>query len=745
MRALLLRLSRCLAPPLIAWLWCATLGDAAPPPDASTPTEEHFERHVRPLLVQRCHECHGPDSQWAGLRLDSSAGLEAGGDGGPAVRPGDAAASLLYQRLASDDPDFRMPPPDAGPPLTADQLQAVAQWIDAGASWPAPLASEPSAAAATSHWAFQPVGNPALPSVRDAAWIRTPIDRFVLARLEAAGLKPSPEADRATLVRRVTYDLTGLPPTAEEVAAFVHDARPDAYEALIDRLLDSPRYGEHWGRHWLDVARYSDAKGYVDLGECKQFVHSAHYRDWVIRAFQEDLPYDCFIMLQLAADQAAPDDPAALAAMGFLTLGRRFLGNAPDILDDRIDVIARGLLGLTVGCARCHDHKYDPIPTQDYYSLYGVLQNSLERFVPLPRPADAEPPSAEFVAGLAEREQAQRELVARERSDAERRMRERLADYLLAQRELDKYPEQSFVQLSSKDELLPGIVRRWEVLLKQAELRGDPVFAAWIAYARLTDAEFAAQAPATTAQLQQAAPPLNPRVAAAFRTPPASATEAAARYQALLAEVEAQWNAACQAAAAAQRPAPTALDDPADEQLRQAFFGPASPCVIPDESIVHTDYLWDFPTRQALWKAQNELETWLLSAPTAAPYAVALVDRPHPIEAFLFRRGDPARKGEAVPRQFLAALAGPERRPFAVGSGRLELAQAIASPANPLTARVWVNRVWLHHFGVGLVATPSDFGLRAAPPSHPELLDWLAARLVEHGWRSKPLHREILL
>jgi len=708
--------------------------------------ESLFETVVRPLLVDRCGGCHGPRTQWASLRLDSRSAALAGGDGGPAIVPGDAGASLLLARVATVDLDQRMPPLDEGPALSAEQVVAIRDWIAAGAPWPADAAT-PSPAAdevARLHWAFQPVRRPKPPAVAGDSWSRGPIDRFVLARLRAAGLEPSSEADPATLIRRATYDLTGLPPTAEEVEAFVADSSSDAYASLIDRLLASPRYGEHWARHWLDVARYSDTKGYVDVGEGNRFVHSAHYRDWVIDAFQQDLPYDTFVRLQLAADQLAGEDRGRLAAMGFLTLGRRFLGNTPDIIDDRIDVTMRGLLGLTVGCARCHDHKYDPIAIRDYYGLYGVFQNCTERVEDLPPAGDAPAPSG-FAAERAQRQRALDELTTKHRALGNARLRHRLADYLLAQRSLDRFPEQSFVQLSSPDDLLPALVRRWEVLLKRAELLRDPVFSAWTAYAKLDDADFAARACEVAPRLAAGPPAWNRRVAAAFREPPASITDVAARYADLLAVVEVRWEAACAEARCGGRPEPTALPNPDDEELRQAFFGPASPCVIPDEPLSQTDYFWDFPTRQALWKAHKELETVLLTAAEAAPCAVVLADRRPLVEPQVFRRGNPADKGEVVPRQFLRVLAGDSPRPFAQGSGRLELADAIVAADNPLTPRVWANRVWLHHFGAGLVESPSDFGVRSPAPSHPELLDWLAALLRDGGWSTKTLHREIML
>ena len=528
-------------------------------------------------------------------------------------------------------------------------------------------------------------------------------------------------------------------------STFVKDPSPDAYERLVDRLLESPRYGEQWGRYWLDVARYSDTKGYVYEREERNFVHSSLYRDWVIRAFNADLPFDRFVLLQLAADQVAPDDPASLAAMGFLTLGRRFLGVTPDIIDDRIDVVGRGLLGLSIGCARCHDHKYDPIPTADYYSLYGVFQSSIEKQVPIPRQPDVPPPSEEFVKALRERWEKLQETTALRRAEANARIRTRLKDYLLAQRDLDKYPELAFNQLTSKDDLIPGIVRRWQAFLGVAEKTGDPVFAAWIAYNRLSDEDFLTQAAEVTQQLQTDREKLNSRIADAFVEPPESAAEVANRYVEVFDKVDQQWKSLCDAAKSNKLPPPTALPDASDEALRQVLYGDNSPCVIPDEPIVTTEPYWDLETVTELWKLQGEFDRWLLQSPGTIPYAVVLTDRQSPVEPQVFKRGNPANKADVVPRQFLGIIAGPNRKPFAHGSGRLEMAQAIVDPNNPLTARVWVNRVWQHHFGSGLVATPSDFGMRASPPTHPELLDWLASEFVAQGWSTKALHRILML
>jgi mono/diheme cytochrome c family protein len=730
-----------------AWLAAIVLQPAAPLiAVAEDPAAlELFERSVRPLLVERCVQCHGDKKQWASLRLDSRAALLTGGDGGPAIVPGDADASELLARVIATDDSVRMPPPEAGPPLAADDVVAIRQWISLGAPWPASPVPVEDAMARKNHWAFQPVAVPHVPAVAEQQGVRNPVDSFVRHALEAAGLGHAAEADRRSLLRRVSYDLTGLPPTAEEVDAFVADDADGAYERAVERLLASPRYGEQWARHWLDVARYADTKGYVYGREERFFVHSAAYRDWVIRAFNEDLPYDRFVLLQLAADQAAVEDPAALAALGFLTVGRRFLGVGPDIIDDRIDVVGRGLLGLTVACARCHDHKYDPIPTADYYSLYGVFKNCVEQQVPLPRPPGVAPPTSEIEAELAERRRKLADFLAAQRAEAASRNRSRLAEYLLAQRHLEDYPEETFAQITDKNDLLPGIVRRWEAFLTAAERDNSPIFIPWIRLAQLDEAAFAVAAASLCRDWQQDDSGVNRRVAQILEPPPANLKEAAERYAALFVAVDSEWQALCAAARETGQPEPTAFGDAASEAIRQALHAQTFPCTIPDEPVANTEFLWDTKTLEEIWKHQSAVDRWIIDHPEAAPTAVVLADRAMLVEPQIFRRGNAAMKGAFVPRQFLGVVSGTERRPFSRGSGRLEMAEAVVSPDNPLTARVWVNRVWMHHFGTGLVATPSDFGLRAPPPSHPELLDWLAREFMAHGWSTKWLQRTIVL
>ncbi|HWA98149.1 MAG TPA: DUF1549 domain-containing protein, partial [Pirellulales bacterium] len=354
--------------------------------ELSRDQEDFFEKRIRPMLVEHCVSCHGAEAQEAGLRLDTRDFMLRGIEGAPVAVPGDPTKSRLIE-VTRYDGSVQMPPDGK---LSEDEFNMLVTWVKMGLPWPDHGAPAPASGAPTKdpkqgyaqsraeHWAFQPIRRPAPPDVKNTKWCATPIDRFIAARLEQHSLAPSKPADPRTLLRRVTFDLTGLPPTADELDAFAADPSPAAYARAVERLLASPAYGERWARHWLDVARYADTKGYVFTQESR-YPYAYTYRDYVIRAFNSDLPYNQFVLEQLAAD-LLPDqsDQQKLAALGYLTVGRRFGNNINDIIDDRIDVVGRGLMGLTVGCARCHDHKYDPIATDDYYSLYGVFASCTE-------------------------------------------------------------------------------------------------------------------------------------------------------------------------------------------------------------------------------------------------------------------------------------------------------------------------------------------------------------------------------
>lgn len=709
---------------------------------------DFFESSVRPVLVERCTACHGATKQSGGLRVDSLAALLKGGDSGPAIVPGQPQQSLLMKAVQRSE-ELAMPPEES---LSAVQVAALQQWVAQGAAWPADMNVLPSREdrSAADHWAFQPVENPPVPVLSEEQhWVQTPVDAFILQELQEAGLQPAPKADRRMLLRRASYAITGLPPTPQAIADFVNDQSDDAWQRQVDQLLASPGYGEHWGRHWLDVARYADTKGYVYAREERFWVHAWAYRDWVIQALNQDLPYDRFLLLQLAADQVADRDSGDLAAMGFLTLGRRFLGLKHDIIDDRIDVVTRGTMGLTVSCARCHDHKYDPIPTTDYYALYGVFDSCAVQLMPLKPDSDAGQTDA-GVKVAAEVEE-KRKLLLDERRDrcdaASNQIRDRVAEYLRAQTELHKYPPAGFDQIITAQDLHPRIVSRWQTWLYNADRRQDAVFRAWHAFQEIPEADFSTLAPTVTKQLAGLSiEQLNPVVAASFATPPASFSEVVDRYAKLLTQIHQDWTTAVQTAKAADQARPERLSNDAHEQIRQVLYGPGSPCVIPNEHIANIEELFPSAVVNELWKRQNELDRLILNSEPALPYATALVDRMVATDPRVFRRGNEAILGEPVERRFLTLFADSQQQPsaFHTGSGRRELADAIIDPENPLTARVIVNRAWMHVFGKGLVLTPSDFGLRAERPSHPELLDWLTHWFVDNGWSLKKLHRLLL-
>lgn len=371
-------------PPRLLELTCLALLLAAVPAIAAEPTAEQlrfFETRIRPVLVDRCQKCHGPEKEWGNLRVDSREALLSGGDRGPSIVPGSPDESLLIRAVRRIDEDIAMPEKDEK--LSDEQIADLEAWISDGAHFPAAKPDDKKKYRDPKHWAFQPVVDPELPEVKDAAWVRSPLDRFVLAKLEAAGLKPAPPADKRTLIRRATFDLTGLPPTPEEVAAFLADDESQAFARLVDRLLDSPAYGERWGRHWLDVARYADSNG-LDENICHG--NAWRYRDYVVASFNRDKPYRQFVQEQLAGDLLPASDDAIrgeqLIATGFLSIGPKVLAEVDetkmqmDIVDEQIDTVGRAFLGLTFGCARCHDHKFDPIETADYYGLAGIFKST---------------------------------------------------------------------------------------------------------------------------------------------------------------------------------------------------------------------------------------------------------------------------------------------------------------------------------------------------------------------------------
>jgi hypothetical protein len=683
---------------------------------------EFFESKIRPLLVENCYQCHSAQAERlkGGLLLDTKDGVLKGGDSGPALVPGDPDKSLLIKAVRYTSDDLKMPPKNKK--LSAEQIADLEAWVKMGAPDPrtgAP-ASGKAAGAEKKHWAFQPIKSPAIPAVKNSRWIQSPADAFILSALEKKQIAPNPQADKRTLIRRAAFDLLGLPPKPEEVDEFLADKSPEAFARVVERYLNSPHYGERWARYWLDIARYADTKGYV-FEEERRYPFAYTYRDYVIRAFNDDLPFDQFIIEQIAADLLPlGDDKRPLAALGFLTLGRRFLNNQPDIIDDRIDVVTRGMLGLTVTCARCHDHKFDPIPTKDYYSLYGVFASSSEPGTkPLLGSTALPPQYPEYLKELEKREKELKDFRESKEAEVRAKLHSQVGDYLLVVHDSAKGDGEKKESLARQRKLSPNVAQRWKSSLETWSKEPHPIFAPWFA---ICDGK---EIPTNG---------LNPLVAQAFSEPVKSPKDAAEKYNALFAQIDKQWTELKGSA--------KALPDANAEALRQILYAPDAPCNVEGQTLAR---LLDTPAQQKLRALRRKVDELDATHPGAPPRAMALVDNANPSNPHVFVRGNANNQGPEVPRQFLALLAGENRKPFQKGSGRLELAQAIASRDNPLTARVIVNRVWMYHFGTPLVRTTSDFGLRSEPPTHPELLDYLADRFMREGWSLKKLHRWLML
>ncbi|MSU57464.1 MAG: DUF1553 domain-containing protein [Pedosphaera sp.] len=731
--------------------WCLVLGASLCRAVEPTPEQaEFFESKIRPVFAEHCYSCHSEKAEKVkgGLRLDTRDALLKGGTTGPVIVPGDPEASLLIKAVRYTDPDLQMPPKDKK--LSAEQIAALEAWVKMGAPDPrVPTGPKPLTdvtEAKRRHWAFQPVTKPSPPAVRNPRWIKTSVDNFVLAKLEQKKLKPAPAADRRTLIRRVTYDLIGLPPTPDEVEAFVKDARPDAYARLVDRLLASPHYGERWGRYWLDLARYADTRGYLAGGEERRYAFSYTYRDYVVRALNEDKPYDKFLLEQIAADRLElGDDKRPLAALGFLTLGRRFLNNQNDIIDDRLDVVTRGTLGLTVTCARCHDHKFDPIPSRDYYALHGVFASTEEPGeLPLLGPLRE---SSEYQDYLKQKENIRKEIaefeqkeIAKFRND----LRENIGDYLLAAHDVVKLEDQArFDTFAGEHKVIPTVLRRWMAELDKRRTNSDAIFAPWFELAALSETEIATNLPVRLAGFTADPARANPAVAKALAGQVTnSLAQVVAAYSKLFRDVDSEWKTSLESAAKENKPAPTALPDVSREAVRQLLYAENAPPNL-TEAEVRTMHGRRLGEGAAPMRNRISALDWTHAG--APPRAMAMADRATPGDSHVFLRGNPGNPGPVAPRQFLEVLSGPRPVPLTNGSGRLDLARAIASPANPLTARVFVNRVWLHHFGAGLVSTPGDFGVRTEAPLQRELLDYLAAEFVAGHWSLKQLHRLMVL
>ncbi|MCX6598455.1 MAG: PSD1 and planctomycete cytochrome C domain-containing protein [Acidobacteria bacterium] len=639
---------------------------------------EFFEMKVRPVLAGKCYACHS-NSRMGGLDLTSREAALKGGNSGAAVVPGKPGESLLIAAVSHSHAKLKMPPAGKLPDTEVADLRA---WVEAGAVWPEraskdlpPPAEYRISAEQRAYWAFQPVK-------------RTPsgsIDSLWLGLLNAKGLKPNPSADRRTLIRRATIDLLGLPPDPASVEAFVADKSPDAWPKLIDKLLASPQYGERWGRYWLDVARYSDDQ----LASQFEIPHPSafRYRDWVINAFNRDMPYDTFVKAQFAGDLIKGQEKNLAAGTGFFAL-------SPEQQDDRVDAATRGFLGLTVACAQCHDHKFDPIPTTDYYSLLGIFSSTEKDEYPLADP-----------------------VIVQAFKDHEKRLADKRKELLDVQNAHAKELAKIFAHDTARylraiegtapvGDLDAGVLERWRTYLKQ-KTHEHPFLKSH-----------------------------NPD-----------------QLQTLVLEVLAEKEK---------------VDDENHIRLgsnpNRGDLSSADLLSLPRDK----HYLWRdlFQEKRAsvLYFKDRDLDRFL-SAPVLArvetlrqqvkkledslperyPFLQTLSDVKEPKDIRVRIRGSADNLGQVATRRMLAILAKPEAGRFMQGSGRLELAEQIASKDNPLTARVMANRIWQGHFGRGLVGTSSNFGKLGETPSNPQLLDYLAGQLMDQGWSVKKLHREIML
>ncbi|MBI1178858.1 DUF1549 domain-containing protein [bacterium] len=678
---------------------------------------DFFETKIRPLFADNCYKCHSQSGGKVkgGLELDWKGGWQKGGDSGEAViKPGDPANSLLIKAIHYTDPDLQMPPKNQK--LTDEQIAALESWVKMGA--PDPRTEQPSetpkvtAPSGKDHWSFESLKNPTPPQVKDSAWIHNDIDRFVLAKLEANGIHPNPVADKRTLIRRAYYDLIGLPPTPEQVDAFLADGSTNAFESVVDQLLASPHYGERWGRHWLDVARYSDTKGQFKRNrETSLYPYAWTYRDYVINAFNEDKPYNEFILEQLAADQLGfKKDDSRLAALGFLTVGDHFNGMVNDIINDRIDVTTKAFLGLTVSCARCHDHKFDPIPTADYYSLYGVFSNSVEpNDAPVVEQDGTPAEQRDYDAKHRQMESRLENLADDVSASAFGDYRKQSAIYLFALTLSDK-DRSDYVRKNGGD---PSLVRNWQRLVQAGARREVGIFGPWLLLTRMPDPRFEQFAPRAIANLERnpKAGVLQPAVKQALRSAKISTkADLAIAYGNLIAG-----------------------NDPAFNAAFNDLINRVGPLVARGKA------------RNQYRALTEQLSTLEMAHPGAPGRAMMMVDVAQPKDMPILIRGESNNRGRVVSRQFLEVLSPAKRQPFTHGSGRLDLARAIASTNCPLTARVIVNRVWEYHFGEGFVNTPDDLGNQSEPPSHPELLDFLVGEFMRDGWSLKRLHKEILM
>lgn len=773
---------------LEAWVKAGAVGsdpapsaDPSPAPQASAPAPnaaaqpsstavavdaDFFENKVRPILANSCYDCHA-DQASGGLRMDSKAAFEKGGAQGPEVVPGDPDKSRLIQAVEQTGM-LKMP---KGGKLKPDEVATLVAWVKAGAQWPANAsAAITSTTAATgvitekqrAFWSFQPLKTVTTPPIEDkrySHWARTPIDNFILAGLHQAGLTPAPQADRRTLIRRATYDLTGLPPTQEEVDAFVRDKSANAWEKVVDRLLASPRYGERWGRHWLDVARYSEddvrgldpkRRGYMP------FAGAYRYRDWVIKSFNEDLPYDRFLIMQMAGDRlpykTQEEREINLTATTYLGAGPWVWDQAEpvqgraDERNERVDAVTRGLIGLTVACARCHNHKYDPIAQRDYYKVVSIFASSTYKEYPVVSAAAAESYEKKVVEQATMRADLQDYTI-----DLSKQLADAFAiqttDYLTAAWKVLGKSKKPVDEVSSSAHLDPEVLQRWVDYLPKEH-----------SYPYLNDWKAMIASPDSSEEQAKVLAEAFQKVLLRVRAAGLKIDEEneilkdkndVPRRFLLIDTKPSKFDTFDEFCPGCQLELKALPTDEA-KLYQEVFVTQSGDQEEKFKPGVLAFYGWPLTRRlgqpfqdyiAAQQKKIDGLDKELKDA--TYPYVNGMDDKPKAVDVNLNIRGNPHSLGPVIQRGFLTVLGPQTEKQYSDGSGRLQFAEDIAN--HPIATRVFVNRIWKWHFGTGIVNTPDNFGIMGDKPSNPELLEYLASEFVGHKRSIKWLQREIML
>src|SRR5215813_8545087 len=736
---------------VVACLAALSSADAQSIP-ANSP--DFFEARIRPVLIKNCYSCH-TTSQMSGLRVDSQEAITKGGKRGPAIVPGNPAGSLLLTAIRQTDAGLKMP---MGGKLTDAEISDFAAWIEAGAVWPKDaVVKAPSDGKYVIYpeqkqfWSLVPLRQPQIPPVKDIKWPKSDIDRFVLEKMEKQGLKPVAAASKHDLIRRATLDLTGLPPTYEEIQAFEKDTSPNAFAKVVDRLLASPHYGERWGRIWLDVARYGEddyrslnpkPKGY------RPYPNAYAYRDWVIQAFNDDMTFDRFVKAQIAGDLVDPKDrPKMLAGTGFLALGPWYYDNGAfeitraDERHDRVDAVTRGFLGLTVACARCHNHKYDPIPQTDYYSLSGIfyntnLEDELDKEQKILQDATSAASdtlsrslayqTSNYLMGVWEVSQ-----TGPQKKEMAQVVEQRKLDYELFDRWI-KYMAKPTTKYKNKD--------AWQAMIKksgstqqEAKKLADK-FQEEVVAVMLEKNDIDAENKVIQAKdLEGTKPKKRTDKPSNFMSYKDFNPGSWLRLKSLPEEENNFWTEIFQ----------RELKDQEDPNAMPMGNRQGNPGVLLFRG-------WGLESRigaeaQARIKnIQSDIDAIKKKLETHYPFIHGVKDSEKPEDIQVAFRGDPNNPtGPAIPRHFLSLLSEGDPVPFTKGSGRLDLADAVVK--QPLAMRVFVNRIWKAHFGTGIVDTPSNFGTAGERPTNPELLEYLAKYFVDNGMSVKALQRAIML